>query len=113
MINLASLYIFGFLSNNPSISLNNINKSALTKLSDKSELRIIVDASLDRYEDKMRVEPVSFIHAAQCMVWMYENDFKIPTEHRNIMRVENMTSGEYSSEKKTKSYSLKLEAHRL
>lgn len=29
------------------------------------------------------------------------------------MRVENVTSDEYSFEKKTKSYSLKLEAHRL
>ena len=53
------------------------------------------------------------VHAAQCMVWMYENNFKIPTEHRNTMRVENKTSGEYSSKKKTKSYLLKLEAHRL
>ena len=53
------------------------------------------------------------VHASQCMVWMYENDFQIPTEHRNTMRVENKTSGKYSSEKKTKSYSLKLEAHRL
>ena len=53
------------------------------------------------------------IHAAQCMVWMYENDFKIPTEHRNTMQVENLTSSEYSSKKKTKSYSFKLEAHHL
>ena len=57
------------------------------------------------------------IHAAQCMVWMYLNDFQIPTEHRNPMQVENKTSGKYSkskkSLKKTKSCSLKLEAHRL
>ena len=53
------------------------------------------------------------IHAAQCMVWMYLNDFQIPMERRNTMRVENMTSCEYSIKKKTKSYSLKLEAHRL
>ena len=51
------------------------------------------------------------IHAAQCMVWMYLNDFQIPTEHRNTMQVENKTSGKYSSKKKTKYRSLKLEAH--
>lgn len=56
------------------------------------------------------------IHAAQCMVWMYLNDFQIPTEHRNTMQAENKTSGKYSSrsdKKKTKSRSLKLEAHPL
>ena len=53
------------------------------------------------------------IHAAQCMVWMYLNDFQIPTEHRNAMRVENTTSGEYSNKKKAKSCSLKLEASRF
>ena len=56
------------------------------------------------------------IHAAQCMVWMYLNDFQIPTEHRNPMQVENKTSGKYSSrsdKKKTKSCSSKLEAHPL
>ena len=53
------------------------------------------------------------IHAAQCMVWMYLNNFQIPTEHRNKMQVENKTSGKYSSKKKAKSRSLKLEAHRL
>ena len=54
------------------------------------------------------------VHAAQCMVWMYENNFQIPTERRNTMQVENKTSGKYSSrsdEKKTKPRSLKLEAH--
>ena len=52
------------------------------------------------------------IHAAQCMVWMYLNDFQIPTEHRNAMRAENKTSGKYSVvKKKTKSCSLKFEAH--
>lgn len=56
------------------------------------------------------------IHAAQCMVWMYLNDFQIPTEHRNTIRAENKTSGKYSSrsdKKKTKSRSLKFEAHPL
>ena len=53
------------------------------------------------------------VHAAQCMVWMYQNNFQIPTEHRDAMRVENKTSGKYSIQKKTKSCSLKLEAHRL
>ena len=56
------------------------------------------------------------IHAAQCMVWMYLNDYKIPTEHRNPMQAENKTSGKYSSrsgKKKATSRSLKLEAHRL
>ena len=56
------------------------------------------------------------IHAAQCMVWMYLNDFQIPTEHRNTMRAENKTSGKYSSrsdKKKTKSCSLKFEVHPL
>lgn len=57
------------------------------------------------------------IHAAQCMVWMYLNDFQIPTEHRNKMQVENKTSGKYSkskkSLKKTKSCLTKPEAHRL
>ena len=56
------------------------------------------------------------IHAAQCMVWMFENNFQIPTEHRNTMQVENKTSGKYSSrsdKKKAKSCSLKLEAHPL
>lgn len=56
------------------------------------------------------------IHAAQCMVWMYLNDFQIPTEHRNTMRAENETSGKYSSrsdKKNTKPCSSKLEAHRL
>ena len=53
------------------------------------------------------------VHAAQCMVWMYLNDFQIPTEHRNTMQVENKTSGKYSSKKKAKSRSLKLEAHPL
>ena len=54
------------------------------------------------------------VHAAQCMVWMYLNDFQIPTEHRNAMQAENKTSGKYSSrsdKKKAKSRSLKLEAH--
>ena len=41
---------------------------------------------------------------------MYENNFKIPIKHRNIMQVEDMTSGKYSFEKKTKFYSLTLEA---
>ena len=54
------------------------------------------------------------IHAAQCMVWMYLNDYQIPTEHRNTMQVENKSSGKYSVvKKKTKSCSLKFEAHRL
>lgn len=53
------------------------------------------------------------IHAAQCMVWMYLNDFQIPTEHRNPMQVEDKTSSEYSIKKKAKSCSMKLEAHRL
>jgi len=53
------------------------------------------------------------IHAAQCMVWMYLNDFSIPTEHRNTMRTENKTSGKYSSKKNTKSCLLKFEAHRI
>ena len=53
------------------------------------------------------------IHAAQCMVWMYLNDFQIPTEHRNTMRTENKTSGKYSIKKKAKSCSLKFEAHPL
>lgn len=48
------------------------------------------------------------------MVWMYLNDFQIPTEHRNTMRAENKTSGKYSVvKKKTKSCSLKFEAHPL
>ena len=56
------------------------------------------------------------IHAAQCMVWMYLNNFQIPMEHRNPMQAENKTSGKYSSrsdKKKTKSCSSKLEAHPL
>ena len=57
------------------------------------------------------------IHAAQCMVWMYLNNYQIPTERRNTMQVENKTSGKYSKSKKSlkkaKSRSLKLEAHRL
>ena len=53
------------------------------------------------------------VHASQCMVWMYENDFQIPMERKNTMQVENKTSGKYSIKKKTKSCSLKLEAHRL
>ena len=51
------------------------------------------------------------IHAAKCMVWMYLNNFQIPTEHRNTMRTENKTSDKYSSKKKAKSRSLKFEAH--
>ena len=54
------------------------------------------------------------IHAAQCMVWMYLNDYQIPTERRNTMQVENKSSGKYSSrsdKKKAKPRSLKLEAH--
>ena len=53
------------------------------------------------------------IHAAQCMVWMYQNNYQIPTEHRDPMQVENKTSGKYSVKKKTKSCSMKLEAHRI
>ena len=53
------------------------------------------------------------IHAAQCMVWMYQNNFQIPTERRNPMQVENKPSGKYSIRKKTKSCSMKLEAHPL
>lgn len=53
------------------------------------------------------------VHAAQCMVWMYMNDFQIPMEHRNTMQTENKTSGKYSIKKKAKSRSLKFEAHRL
>ena len=54
------------------------------------------------------------IHSAQCMVWMYLNDYQIPTEHRNTMQVENKSSGKYSVvKKKTKSCSLKFEAHPL
>lgn len=53
------------------------------------------------------------IHAAQCIVWMYLNDFQIPTEHRNPMQVENKSSGEYSVMKKAKPCSSKLEAHPL
>ena len=53
------------------------------------------------------------VHAAQCMVWMYLNNFQIPTEHRNTMQAENKTSGKYSIKKKAKSCSLKFEAHPL
>lgn len=56
------------------------------------------------------------VHAAKCMVWMYLNDFQIPTEHRNTMQAENKTSGKYSSrsdKKNTKPCSLKFEAHPL
>ena len=53
------------------------------------------------------------IHAAQCMVWMYLNDFQIPMERRNSMRTENKTSCKHSSKKNTKSCSLKFEAHPL
>lgn len=53
------------------------------------------------------------IHAAQCMVWMYLNNYQIPTEHRNLMQVENKTSGKYSTKKNAKSRLLKLEAHPL
>ena len=53
------------------------------------------------------------VHASQCMVWMYQNNFQIPTGHRNTMQAENKTSGKYSLRKKTKSCSMKLEAHRL
>ena len=53
------------------------------------------------------------VHAAQCMVWMYLNNFQIPTGHRNTMQVESKTSGKYSVKKKTKSCSMKLEAHPL
>ena len=53
------------------------------------------------------------VHAAQCMVWMYLNNFQIPTEHRNPMQAENKTSGKYSVKKKTKSCSMKLEANTL
>lgn len=56
------------------------------------------------------------IHAAQCMVWMYLNDFQIPMERRNTMQVENKTSGKYSScsdKRNTKSCSLKFEVHPL
>lgn len=53
------------------------------------------------------------VHAAQCMVWMYLNNFQIPTEHRNIMQVEDKTSSEYSIKKKAKSYSMKLDTHPL
>jgi putative transposase len=53
------------------------------------------------------------IHAAKCMVWMYLNNFQIPTEHRNLMQTENKTYGKYSIKKKTKSCSLKFEAHPL
>lgn len=53
------------------------------------------------------------VHAAQCMVWMYSNNFQIPMERRNIMQTENKTSVEYSSKKKAKSCSMKFEAHPL
>ena len=56
------------------------------------------------------------IHAAQCMVWMYLNDFQIPTEHRNAMRAENKTSGKYpscSDKRNTKFCLLKFEVHPL
>ena len=46
------------------------------------------------------------IHAAQCMVWMYLNDFQIPTEHRNTMQAESKTSGKYSSRSDKKKLSL-------
>ena len=56
------------------------------------------------------------IHAAQCMVWMFENNFQIPMERRNTMQVENKTSGKYSScsdKRNTKSCSLKFEVRPL
>lgn len=53
------------------------------------------------------------VHAAQCMVWMYLNDFQIPMEHRNQMQVESKISGKYSVKKKAKSCSMKLEANPL
>ena len=57
------------------------------------------------------------VHAAQCMVWMYLNDFQIPMERRNTMQAENKTSGKYSNSKKSlkkaKSRSLRLEARPL
>ena len=54
------------------------------------------------------------VHAAQCMVWMFLNNYQIPMERRNTMQAENKTSGKYSVvKKKTKSCSLKFEAHPL
>ena len=75
---------------------------------------------LQKFDQELRVsyKPTAFrrwvVDAAQCMVWMYLNDYQIPTEHRNTMQVENKSSGKYSVvKKKTKSCSLKFEAHPL
>ena len=53
------------------------------------------------------------IHAAQCMVWMYLNDFQIPMERRNKMQTENKSSGKSSIKKNAKYCSLKFEANPL
>lgn len=62
-----------------------INRSFLTKVSDKTELRIKLDASLDRFEDKMTVEPIPWLHAAQCMFYLYISNYDEKTDNFSDM----------------------------
>lgn len=68
-----------------------IKRSLLTKISDKTELKIYVDATLDRFEDKMRIEPHPHIHAAQCMFYLYISNYDEATNNFSDMLWLGMT----------------------
>ena len=58
-----------------------INRSELTKISDKKEIRVRLDARLDLYEDKMRIEAGEYMHAAQCMFYLYVSNYDEVTDN--------------------------------
>ena len=68
-----------------------IKRSYATKVSDKEEIRITLNASLDRYEDKMTVEPQMYVHAAQCMFYLYVSNYDETTDNFTDMLWLGMT----------------------
>ena len=68
-----------------------INRSVFTKISDKEEIRIHLDSTLERYEDKMTVEPYVWTHAAQCMFYLYISNYDESTNNYTDMLWLGMT----------------------
>ncbi len=68
-----------------------INRSFLTKVSDKTEVNILLNATLERYEDKMRIEPHPHMHAAQCMFYLFISNYDEATDNFTDMLWLGMT----------------------
>lgn len=57
------------------ISRENINRNEFSRIYGKEEIRVRLNASLDKFEDKMRTTPSEVVHAAQCMFYLYVSNY--------------------------------------